>query len=152
MFDPGELARRTAVKRLMRPHDGDGDQDSEQRTPKQCKVPEARPRHLPIPPATAPSARGPAPYPNHLTPNPSALRPHCLARERLKRWTPALQPPALNDAVVLTEEERERVKETMLHAWGDDTQLAYGAGLLMWHCFCDEKGVPEVSRAPAASD
>ena len=150
MSDPGELARKTAIKHLVRPRGDDRDPDSEHRAPKQRKVPEARPRHLPIPPATTPSARGPAPYPNHLTPNPSLLRPHCLARERLKLWTPASQPPAHTNAVVLTEEERERVKETMLHAWGEDTQLAYGAGLLMWHCFCDDKGVPEVGRAPAA--
>lgn len=37
----------------------------------------------------------------------------------------------------------------MVHAWEEDTCAAYGAGLLMWHCFCDGKGVPERSRAPA---
>ena len=37
----------------------------------------------------------------------------------------------------------------MVHAWEEDTRVSYGAGLLMWHCFCDEKGVPEESRAPA---
>ena len=28
--------------------------------------------------------------------------------------------------------------------------MAYGAGLLMWHCFCDSKGVTERERAPAS--
>ena len=28
--------------------------------------------------------------------------------------------------------------------------MAYGAGLLMWHCFCDEKGTSEEARAPAS--
>ena len=37
----------------------------------------------------------------------------------------------------------------MLHAWEEDTRIAYGAGLLMWHCFCDSKSVPETARAPA---
>ena len=37
----------------------------------------------------------------------------------------------------------------MLHAWEEDTRIAYGAGLLMWHCFCDSKNIPEESRAPA---
>ena len=37
----------------------------------------------------------------------------------------------------------------MLHAWEEDTRVAYGAGLLMWHCFCDEKGTSEEARAPA---
>ena len=27
--------------------------------------------------------------------------------------------------------------------------VSYGAGLLMWHCFCNEKGVPKQGRAPA---
>ena len=36
----------------------------------------------------------------------------------------------------------------MLHAWEEDTHVSYGAGLLMWHCFCDEKGVGEEGRAP----
>ena len=25
----------------------------------------------------------------------------------------------------------------------------YGAGLLMWHCYCDSKNIPEAERAPA---
>ena len=37
----------------------------------------------------------------------------------------------------------------MVHAWEEDTRTAYGAGLLMWHCFCDDKSVPEQDRAPA---
>ena len=28
----------------------------------------------------------------------------------------------------------------------------YRAGLLMWHCFCNEKGVREEERAPATQD
>lgn len=27
--------------------------------------------------------------------------------------------------------------------------MSYGAGLLMWHCFCDSKGILEQERAPA---
>ena len=37
----------------------------------------------------------------------------------------------------------------MLHAWEEDTRVSYGAGLLMWHCFCDAKSIPELGRAPA---
>ena len=36
-----------------------------------------------------------------------------------------------------------------MHAWEEDTRVAYGAGLLMWHCFCDAKSIPEPGRAPA---
>ena len=38
----------------------------------------------------------------------------------------------------------------MLHAWEEDTRILYGAGLLMWHCFCDSRAVPETARAPAS--
>jgi hypothetical protein len=35
----------------------------------------------------------------------------------------------------------------MVHAWEEDTRVSYGAGLLMWHCFCNEKRVAEAERA-----
>ena len=44
------------------------------------------------------------------------------------------------------------MKEIMIHAWEEDTCIAYGAGLLMWHCFCDEKGIREEERALAMQD
>ncbi|KAH8984662.1 hypothetical protein EDB86DRAFT_3066125 [Lactarius hatsudake] len=37
----------------------------------------------------------------------------------------------------------------MIHAWEEDMCTMYGSGLLMWHCFCDQKGHPEPERAPA---
>ena len=40
----------------------------------------------------------------------------------------------------------------MIHAWEEDTRMVYGVGLLMWHCFCDEKGVLEKGRAPVTQD
>ena len=151
MSDPGELMRKTVVNRLVRTRGPNGDpSDDEQRASKQRKVTEARLRHIPIPPATTSTPRGPAPYLQHLTPTPSPLRPHCLARDRLRQWTPASLPTEPVSAAGLNVAERERVKETMLHAWEENTRVAYGAGLLMWHCFCDDKRVPEEDRAPAA--
>ena len=38
----------------------------------------------------------------------------------------------------------------MLHTWEEDTRVSYGAGLLMWHCFCNEKGTSEEARVPAS--
>jgi hypothetical protein len=38
----------------------------------------------------------------------------------------------------------------MVHVWEEDTRTTYGAGLLMWHCFCDDRGVQERERAPAS--
>ena len=151
MSDPGELMRKTIINLSVRTRGTNRDpSDDEQRASKQCKVTKARLRHIPIPPATTPTPRGPAPYLQHLTPTPSSLRPHCLARDRLRLWTPALLPIKPVSAAGLNVAERERVKETMLHAWEENTCVAYGAGLLMWHCFCNNKGVPEEDRALAA--
>jgi len=38
----------------------------------------------------------------------------------------------------------------MVYAWEEDTCGVYSTGLLMWHCFCDDKEVPEPERAPAS--
>ena len=38
----------------------------------------------------------------------------------------------------------------MVHAWEEDTCEAYSTGLLMWHCFCDSRQVPEQERAPSS--
>ena len=151
MSDAGELTRGAAIKRLVQ------EQTPEAYTPgidpptaKRRKTPDARLRDLPIPNPNTPTAKGPAPYPQHLTPNPSHLRPHCLAKDRLRLWTPASCIPNPTGAPPISEAERERIKNTMIHAWEEDTRVAYGAGLLMWHCFCDEKGTSEEARAPAS--
>ena len=99
--DSGELARATAIKRLVRARNTNSDHvDTAPPASKLCKVSEARPRNLTIPPAGTPSARGPAPYPLHLTPSPSSLHPHCLAKDRLRKWTPASQPVTISDLVL----------------------------------------------------
>ena len=67
-------------------------------------------------------------------------------------WTPVLPATEPAGASARNKAEQEQVKEIMIHAWEEDTRVAYGAGLLMWHCFCNEKGVPEEGRAPATQD
>ena len=69
-----------------------------------------------------------------------------------RSYSNVTQPPEHTDTVTLIGAEREWVKEMMLHTWEEDTRTAYGAGLLMWHCFCNEKGVLEESRALASQD
>ena len=107
----------------------------------QCRVLEPKPCHIPIPSVSTATPRGPAPRDlQHLMPNPSLQCPHCLTRDRLKSWTSAsllIEPP---NTPMLTDVEREQVTETMLHTWEEDTCTVYGAGLLMWHCFCNERG------------
>ena len=110
-------------------------------------MPEARQQELTIPSAMTPTVRGPAPYQQHLTPVPSHLHPHCLAKDHLRQWAPA--PLILGQTCMPGSSSAEQacVKDTMLHVWEEDTQVSYSTGLLMWHCFCDMKGMPESERA-----
>ena len=62
-------------------------------------------------------------------------------------WIPVNLPLALGEQAP-SEAECRRVKETMIHAWEEEMRALYGVGLLMWHCFCDSKGVLEKERAP----
>jgi hypothetical protein len=149
--DPRELARKGAFKHLGRAQDLGADAlDGELRATKLCKVPEARVQRLLIPPPNTPTAKGPAPYPQHLTPAPLHLQPHCLTKDRLRQWAPASLPPQPAGASMTSEAEWEHMKDMMLHTWEEDTHMVYRAGLLMWHCFCDKKGTPEEARAPVA--
>ena len=65
-------------------------------------------------------------------------------------WVPASTHPAPSNNATANANEQERIKDTMVHAWEEDTHTTYGTGLLMWHCFCDEKGISEQGRAPAS--
>ena len=68
--------------------------------------------------------------------------------DRLEKWLPhpdslsILGPPA-------TLELQERVKAVTLQGWAESTRATYGAGLLVYHVFCDSREVPERERAPA---
>ncbi|KAH8978586.1 hypothetical protein EDB92DRAFT_1807287 [Lactarius akahatsu] len=146
--EPRGWVREAAVRRLAEAHDplpSDGERSAGVKWPKPLNT---RPRQLPIPPATSPH-KTPSSYRQGLTPIPSLLRPHCPASDRIRMWTPVYPCTTPSDGHTLDETERERVKDTMLHAWEEDTRTTYGSGLLMWHCFCDEKQVPERERAPA---
>ncbi|KIK10923.1 hypothetical protein PISMIDRAFT_654288 [Pisolithus microcarpus 441] len=72
----------------------------------------------------------PWPYRPGLTPCPSSLRPHCLARERLRLWT-----LSHNHTI-------------MGASWAEKTKEAYGAGLLTYHVFCDTHNILEHQQAP----
>jgi hypothetical protein len=124
--------------------------DPEPRQLKRCKPAEAHQWDIPPPPTITQPNKRPTPYLPNLTPMPSPLRPHCLAKDRLRLWAPAIPQPPVQGNSVLSEAEHTRIKDTMIHAWEEDMRASYGAGLLMWHCFCDSKGVPEPDRAPAS--
>lgn len=121
----------------------------EQMEAKQRKLIEAHPRPCPALPTTVSADKRPAPYPQNLTPTPSDLCPHCLAKDRLRLWLPPPNCPTTVTSLALNGEEQERVKDTMVHAWEEETGMSYGSSLLMWHCFCNAKEIPELERAPA---
>jgi hypothetical protein len=45
----------------------------------------------------------------------------------------------------LSKAERERIKDTMVHAWEEDIRdsEAHSSGLLRWHGFCDGRAIPK---------
>jgi site-specific recombinase XerD len=84
----------------------------------------------------------------NLTPSPSDLRPHCAAKDRLEKWIP--HPESLSClGTPATLELQERVRAVTLQGWAESTRTTYGAGLLVFHVFCDSREVPEKDRAPA---
>lgn len=94
---------------------------------------------------------GPRPYGGTLSPRMSALRPHCLAVDRIGRWLPAVQGAAeiltLNSASL-----RKRITDNLLVAYHPSTLATMGTGLLHFHVFCDKEGVSEVDRCPCSND
>jgi hypothetical protein len=84
----------------------------------------------------------------NLTPSPSDLRPHCAAKDRLEKWIPHPESlSCLGTPAML--ELQERVRAVTLQGWAESTCTTYGAGLLVFHVFCDSREVPEKDRAPA---
>jgi hypothetical protein len=95
----------------------------------------------------------PISYPKDLTPLPSSRRPHVLARDRLRLWLPLAPRNTLDGEgrpTNLTPNDLERIREVIEAAWADSTRETYGSGLLVYHVFCDKKGISEEQRAPAS--
>ncbi|GLB38889.1 hypothetical protein LshimejAT787_0600510 [Lyophyllum shimeji] len=95
----------------------------------------------------------PTPYSSSLTPALSPLRPHCLARDRLRLWKPAYTRPNIDNLGrqnTVTTEDVERINQLIINAWTPKTLESYGAGLLVYHVFCNRKDIPEEQRAPAS--
>jgi hypothetical protein len=103
--------------------------------------------------AGANSKSSPAQYNPDLTPAPSLLRPHCLAKERLRLWLPSIPCPLLDGngiPVLLRDEDILRIRVVSAKAYADSTIGGYGAGLLVYHVYCDRKEIPEEQRAPVS--
>lgn len=94
----------------------------------------------------APYSTRPRPYAADLAPLPSALRPHCTARERLLRWSPLPSPSNLS----LPPAQQSLVFEVLSRSLAAGTLETYGSGLLLFHVMCDAQGIAEHDRAPAS--
>ncbi|KAG2039346.1 hypothetical protein BDR03DRAFT_860214 [Suillus americanus] len=103
--------------------------------------------------ATLPSDQPaiPQPYKQGLVPLLSQLQPHCLARDQMKQWFP-LELRIANmqngDSLAILDEELQRVLTVMNMSWALSTRECYGAGLLVFHVFCDERNIPEEQCYP----
>jgi len=84
----------------------------------------------------------PTAYPSNLTPKPSDLRPHCSARDRIALWLPHPN-SIMAHGPQIPAAARDKVRAVTLHAWADSTKSSYGAGLLVFHVFCDSHDIPE---------
>lgn len=76
-----------------------------------------------------------------LTPDPSAICPHVSAKDWLHCRTPGIlattNSPYHTTLASASEAEKACIRDTMLASWDDLTYITYGAGLLVFHIFCD---------------
>ena len=88
-------------------------------------------------------------YSSKLTPKLSELRPHCPARDRLRLWKPTFVRSHDVPNVEITDEDLDRLIAVINSSWQSTTRETYGAGLLVFHVFCDLRLIPEPARCPA---
>jgi integrase len=91
--------------------------------------------------------RGKARYRRGLEPRPSLLRPKVLASERLVKWLP-LQAMSPKLHSFQTPADLDRRKLVMEHGWDASTLSTYGWGLLLYHVWCDQRGISDKRRTP----
>ncbi|KAF9224605.1 hypothetical protein BS17DRAFT_795523 [Gyrodon lividus] len=90
-----------------------------------------------------------------LTHNPSSLRPHCLAHERLLLWLPANASPRSSNpsgAKPLSDQEIEHILNVIGASWSEATKELYSTGLLIFHVYCNISNIPDTLRAPVATN
>jgi hypothetical protein len=105
------------------------------------------------PSAPAPVEPTPRPYMHLLTPRPSSLHPHCLARDHLQFWQPAsTTSQEMSDSegspIPVPESHLDRILDIITAAWTEKTKETYSSGLLTYHVYCDIHNIPDAQRAP----
>ncbi|KAG2111120.1 hypothetical protein DEU56DRAFT_749658 [Suillus clintonianus] len=106
---------------------------------------------------STPKVSSPQRYKPGLVPLPSSLRPHCLARERLRKWLPAgdstRRPSSTEPSIPhisVSDDQLNRILEVIGSSWAETTKETYGAGLLVFHVYCDSFSIPEEQRCPVS--
>ena len=96
-------------------------------------------------------AAKPARYAKDLCPIPSPRHPHVLASEHLQHWIPLNGHESASGATSsLTPDDIHQIAIVMGKSWEESTLAAYGSGLLNFHVYCDQKGIPEEEHAPTS--
>lgn len=108
-----------------------------------------------------PSAVGAPPSSGRLAPKPrkpkknnsialSSLRPHVLARDRVRIWS-APHSSSFHSLILLhlPMDDALNLLDVMLASIEVKTRENYGAGLLRFHQYCDSRRIPESLRMPA---
>jgi hypothetical protein len=96
----------------------------------------------------------PHPYISSLTPLPSSLHPHCLAKDHLCLWHPTQSCAPLDHngtALPLSEADLNQILTVIRYSFASSTKETYGSGLLAYHVFCDARSIPEDQQGPASS-
>ena len=89
-------------------------------------------------------------YRTNLVPLPSIFRPHCLAQDRLRLWHQSSTQSNRISNVEISESDLERILDVINVSWAKGTKEVYGAGLLIYHVFCDSCNISEEDRIPAS--
>ena len=85
----------------------------------------------------------------NLAPLPSIFRPYCLAQDWLRLWHPSSPQSNRISNVEISESDLKRILDVINISWAKGTKEVYGAGLLVYHVFCDSHNISE-DRIPAS--
>ena len=86
----------------------------------------------------------------------SPLRPHFQAKDRLCLWLPIAKSPqgiaveTAHGMSIISEQQLNRILDVIAASWTEKTKETYGAGLLVFHVYCDIHHIAEALRCPIA--
>ncbi|KAJ7872661.1 hypothetical protein B0H14DRAFT_3438796 [Mycena olivaceomarginata] len=80
----------------------------------------------------------------------AALHARDHTRNIYLSWLPVISRKDGNET--LQTADLQNVTNVLSHSWADGTLGTYGSGLLVFHCYCDSRNIPESIRAPASAD